>query len=272
MKNPIPLIVHHTTQKLFYLLLIHFVTMGSLYASAASNQVKSIDEVFVKMGWRDVPIKEAFSQIETRTGYNFVYTNKELTQDQKITVDHKKQSLYDVLVAISSQTQLEFKQVNHNIHVKRVVRKVDPPVVIANETVDISIRGTVRDASGEPIPGVTVSVQGSTIGTATDLAGGYALVSPEASTLVFSFIGFETQSVPAGSHTVIDVVLVEDMASLEEVIVVGYGVQKKTTLTGSVSALKGEDITQVPVPNISQSLAGRVAGVSMRPNGGQPGH
>src|SRR5690606_13431718 len=168
--------------------------------------------------------------------------------------------------------QLEFKQVNHNIHVKKAVKSVTVPVVIDTEEIDVNVRGVVRDSSGEPIPGATVSVQGTAIGTATDLDGAYSLVVPEGSTLIFSFIGFESQSVAVGSQTVIDVVLTEDMASLEEVVVVGYGVQKKTTLTGSVSALKGEDITQLPVPNISQSLAGRVSGVSMRPNGGQPGH
>lgn len=272
MKNIIPPVVHKTKQKFVYILLIQLLTSGCLFASAANNQVKSIDEVIVRMGWSDAPIEVAFSQIESQTGFNFVYTNKELHRSQKITVDKKQQTLYDVLVAISTQAQLEFKQVNHNIHVKKASRNNEVSVVIAKEEVDVSVRGTVRDSSGEPIPGVTVSVQGATIGTATDLDGSYSLVVPDGATLIFSFIGFESQLVAVGSQTVIDVVLVEDMASLEEVVVVGYGVQKKATLTGSVSALKGEDITQLPVPNISQSLAGRVAGVSMRPNGGQPGH
>src|SRR5690606_9572124 len=120
---------------------------------------------------------------------------------------------------------------------KKASRNNEVSVVIAKEEVDVSVRGTVRDSSGEPIPGVTVSVQGATIGTATDLDGSYSLVVPDGATLIFSFIGFESQLVAVGSQTVIDVVLVEDMASLEEVVVVGYGVQKKATLTGSVSAL-----------------------------------
>jgi TonB-linked SusC/RagA family outer membrane protein len=272
MKNIIPPVVHGRKQKFICLLLIQLVTSGCLFASAANHQIRSIDEVIVRMGWTDTPIEEAFNQIESQTGFNFVYTNKELHRSQKITVDKKQQTLYDVLVAISSQAQLEFKQVNHNIHVKKAARNTEAPVVIANEEVDISVRGTVQDSSGEPIPGATVSVQGTAIGTATDLDGAYSLVVPDGSTLVFSFIGFESQTVTVGSQTVIDITLTEDMASLEEVVVVGYGVQKKTTLTGSVSALKGDDITQLPVPNISQSLAGRVSGVSMRPNGGQPGH
>src|SRR5690606_36153916 len=189
-----------------------------------NNQVKSIDEVIVRMGWSDAPIEVAFSQIESQTGFNFVYTNKELHRSQKITVDKKQQTLYDVLVAISTQAQLEFKQVNHNIHVKKASRNNEVSVVIAKEEVDVSVRGTVRDSSGEPIPGVTVSVQGATIGTATDLDGSYSLVVPDGATLIFSFIGFESQLVAVGSQTVIDVVLVEDMASLEEVVVVGYGV------------------------------------------------
>src|SRR5690606_8695469 len=191
MKNIIPPVVHKTKQKFVYILLIQLLMSGCLFASAANNQVKSIDEVIVKMGWSDEPIEVAFSQIESQTGFNFVYTNKELHRSQKITVDKKQQTLYDVLVAISSQAQLEFKQVNHNIHVKKASRNHEVPVVIAKEEVDVSVRGTVRDSSGEPIPGVTVSVQGATIGTATDIDGSYSLVVPDGAMLIFSFIGFE---------------------------------------------------------------------------------
>src|SRR5690606_31065000 len=99
--------------------------------------------------------------------------------------------------------------------------------------VDVTVTGTVVDEAGEPIPGVTVSVSGTTTGTATDLNGNYSLTVPEGSSLVFSFIGFVTQTVAIGDRTVEDVVLSEDVQSLEEVVVVGYGVQKKTNLIGS---------------------------------------
>src|SRR5690554_4668958 len=102
---------------------------------------------------------------------------------------------------------------------------------------EISVSGTVTDQNGAPLPGVTVSVPGSTIGTATDLEGRYVLLVPEGSNLVFSFIGFESQTITVGQRTVIDVVLIEDMASLDEVVVVGYGVQQKVNLTGAISTV-----------------------------------
>src|SRR5690606_26965615 len=88
--------------------------------------------------------------------------------------------------------------------------------------VDVAVSGTVVDNTGEPVPGVTVSVPGTAIGTATDLNGRYSLTVPEGSTLVFSFIGFESQRIEVGDRSVIDVTLNEDIASLDEVVVVGY--------------------------------------------------
>ena len=112
------------------------------------------------------------------------------------------------------------------------------------ENMDVNVSGTVRDTNGEPIPGVTVSVAGTTIGTTTDLDGKYSLSLPEGSTLVFSFIGFISQSIPIGDRSVLEVVLAEDMQNLEEVVVIGYGTQKKAEVTSAVSSVS-EDETRV---------------------------
>src|SRR5690606_21640700 len=113
---------------------------------------------------------------------------------------------------------------------------------VSSETklVDVPVSGTAVDSNQEPLPGVTVSVQGTTTGTATDLNGRYALTVPEGSTLVFSFIGFETQRISVGGQSIIDVTLTEDLASLDEVVVVGYGTQKKVNLTGAVASVDGD--------------------------------
>src|SRR5690606_30572453 len=109
-----------------------------------------------------------------------------------------------------------------------------------DQAVDVTVTGTVTDVTGEPIPGVTVSVQGTARGTATDLDGKYALSVPEGSTLVFSFIGFESQSITVGDRSIIDVVLSEDVAALDEVVVVGYGIQRRANLTGAVDQVTSE--------------------------------
>src|SRR5690606_24400962 len=110
--------------------------------------------------------------------------------------------------------------------------------------VDVTVTGTVTDAQGEPIPGVTVSVPGTGIGTATDIDGRYSLTVPEGSSLVFSFIGYESQTIAIGDQSVINVTLAEDMASLEEVVVVGYGVQQKKEITGAVASVNSENFIQ----------------------------
>src|SRR5690606_33060750 len=115
------------------------------------------------------------------------------------------------------QASLSFRQVNHNIDVK----KSASPAVLARVIVDVTVTGTVSDQNGEPLPGVTVSVPGTAIGTATDLDGRYSVTVPEGASLVFSFIGFESQNVDVGGRSVIDITLLDDMASLEEVVVVG---------------------------------------------------
>src|SRR5690554_611836 len=135
---------------------------------------------------------------------------------------------------------------------------------------DVTVRGTVTDASGQPLPGVTVSVPGTTIGTATDIDGKYSLSVPEGSTLVFSFIGFETQSIAIGDRSVIDVTIIEDTASLDEVVVVGYGIQRKANLTGAVDQVTSEVFENRPIPNISQGLVGVVPNLNIKMFDGKP--
>src|SRR5690606_10978396 len=123
--------------------------------------------------------------------------------------------------------------------------------------VDVEVRGQVLDQEGEPIPGATVSVQGTSIGTATDLEGVYSLTVPEGSVLVFSCIGFETQRVPLGGQSIINVTLVEDMASLDEVVVVGYGTMQKRHLTGAVGSVKMDEVlASRPVVDFGQAMYG----------------
>ena len=141
------------------------------------------------------------------------------------------------------------------------------------QVANITVSGRVEDINGEPLPGVTVSVRGSSTGTATGVDGGYQLTVPEGAVLVFSFIGFETLEVPVGTDRVIDIVLREDMASLDEVVVVGYGTQKKMTLTGSVDAISGDEIRNRPAVNMGDLMKGASPNlnITMGMRGGEPG-
>ena len=133
------------------------------------------------------------------------------------------------------------------------------------------VTGKVTDASGEILPGVSVLVKGTANGTITDLDGNYSLSVPAGSTLSFSCIGFVTQDVPVGDRSVINLTLEDDTLRLEETVVIGYGVQKKVNLTGSVASVNSEDLQSKPVMNTSQAIAGLVPGLSVVQNSGRPG-
>lgn len=134
-----------------------------------------------------------------------------------------------------------------------------------------TVRGTVTDASGEPLAGVTVMVPGTTNGTITDLDGKYTLSVSKGATLEFSSLGLTTVTRTFEGQSIIDVILEEDSLYLDDVIVVGYGTQKKSSLTSAVSAIKGDDLLKAPSTNVSQVLAGRLPGISSVQESGEPG-
>lgn len=139
---------------------------------------------------------------------------------------------------------------------------------------NVTVSGTVTDASGEPLAGVTVLVKGSSIGSATDIDGQFAVKLPApiaGKVLNISYIGYVAQSVTLKSDAPLAIILEEDSKNLEEVVVVGYGTQKKVNLTGSVSSLSAEDLASRPVTNTSSIIAGLVPGVSVIQNSGRPG-
>ena len=143
-----------------------------------------------------------------------------------------------------------------------------------DEQQKFTVTGQVKDSqTGEALPGVNVVEKGTTNGTVTDATGKYSIgVASDKATIAFSFIGYTSVDMPVAGKNVIDVLLESQLKNLDEIVVIGYGTQKKTSVTGSVSSVKGELVAKTPVPNISNSIAGNVAGVTMRPNGGQPGY
>ncbi len=135
-----------------------------------------------------------------------------------------------------------------------------------------SIRGTVTDSrTNITLPGVNVVVAGTTRGTITDLEGRYFLEAAPGEVLVFSFVGYQRQQIPVGEETVINVSLAEDVHALDEVVVIGYGIQRKSDLTGAVASISQEEITAIPVSRLEQTLQGRASGVFAQSVTGAPG-
>src|SRR5690606_17897150 len=134
------------------------------------------------------------------------------------------------------------------------------------------VSGTVEDPDGLPLVGVSVKVMGTTQGVATDPNGRFTISVPnQNSALEFTYMSYLKQEVTVGNNRTLNIVMEPDVQALSEVVVVGYGTQKRAEVTGSISSIKGDELAQVPAPNISESMAGRISGISMRPNGGQPG-
>ncbi|MGS2725287.1 SusC/RagA family TonB-linked outer membrane protein [Psychroserpens sp. BH13MA-6] len=133
---------------------------------------------------------------------------------------------------------------------------------------EVTVSGTVTGAEdGIPLPGVNILVKGTTKGTSTDFDGNYSIKVTQGSVLEFFYVGLKTQTVTVGSQTTINVAMEEDVAALDEIVVIGYGSQKKADLTGSISTVKAEEIQKTPNSNVMQSLQGKVAGVQIVSNG-----
>ena len=140
------------------------------------------------------------------------------------------------------------------------------------ESKEVEVTGTVLDSQGLPLPGVSVIVKGTTTGVATDLDGRFSLSVPgPESILVFTFIGFNSQEVTVGNQTSINITLSENLANLDEVLVVGYGVQKKGTITGAVGEVKADELLRTPAVTTSGALVGKIQGVTARQGDARPG-
>ncbi len=133
------------------------------------------------------------------------------------------------------------------------------------------ISGTVTADDGSELPGVSVVVKGTTVGTTTDASGKYSINARSGQTLTFSFVGYVAQEVAVGNQSVINVTLATDAAALEEVVVVGYGAQKKSQTTGAISQINSKQINEMPLTNLGQALQGRAAGVDVSQSGSKPG-
>ena len=270
MKKSILLRLLAMSKTILYSFIIQCFSMSLLLANSGNAQIKAIDEVPVRLELQGSTVQDAFSRIEKATGYNFVYTSRELKNIPVVTISNTG-SLYDLLVDLSQQTGLNFKQVNKNIHV-RVDENPNQDEQVSIELVpQETVTGTIVDETNFPLPGVSVIEKGTSNGTVTDLDGKFTLtVESSESVLVFSFIGMQTIEMPVGARRTFDITMLEDTQALDEVVVVGYGTVKKSDLTGSVGVVGAEELLKAPVANALQGLKGKVAGVNVFLNSGSP--
>lgn len=215
-------------------------------------------------------LKDAFDKLQREYHVSFMYKSEIQSRPLKGQLVSLG-SLQDELKALTLSNGLEYKKVRDDFYV--IFLKGESGAGTAENTVSKSIvKGKVIDEKGLPIPGVGVNVKGSTLATSTDMNGNYALDIPDGgATLVFSFIGYVKQEVVIGGRTQIDISLKPDVQSLTEVVVVGYGTQKKVDVTGAVATVSGKDLNWKPVGQVSESLQGVISGVTVTQSSGQPG-
>lgn len=252
------------TAKSFILTLVILCGHGDcLFAGDNPNSTKKLDDIIIELKVESSSLQEILLTIEAQTAFHFVYNEKTLQKHKQVKVSPGSESLGNVLRNISKQTQLAFKRLDDNIHIsdwKKDEQAVQEVLMRQSRT----ITGTVvSQADGETLPGVTVLVKGTNNGTITDIDGKYSIEANDGDVLVFSSIGYLSQEVVVGGQSVINVTLAEDVQSLEEVVVIGYGTVRREELTSSVVSINQKDFISGAVNNPIQMIDGKVAGLTM---------
>lgn len=248
--------------------LIQCICFTFLFAESGKAQ-KSIEEVYLTIQMDDVKVKQVFSQIEKKTPFSFAYPNNVIEVNGKISLDFENESLADLLRYVSKNSELGFKRIGPTIHVN--IRSDEESELIESVLANVDISGKITDENGEGLPGASVVQTGTTNGATTDLDGNYKLSLPEEASITISFVGYVAQDIIVGSQSTIDVQMAVDATQLEELVVVGYGVVKKSDLTGSVGQVKSKEVNAYPATNVMQALSGRMAGVQVIQSTGAPG-
>ncbi|MEX0274815.1 MAG: carboxypeptidase-like regulatory domain-containing protein, partial [Flavobacteriaceae bacterium] len=256
--------------KLTTLLLI--VSLLKIQASTYSQDTK------LTLNFENAPVEQVLNEIESTSEFRFLYESELLDPNTRVTIHVVNKKIANILNRMLKGLDIDYQLLNRQILLfkKKNPGNLDeaPPSdgIPKRPMVQRTISGAVTDDASMPLPGANVIEKGTTNGTQTDFDGNFTLeVTGENPILVVSYIGFETREVAVSDRTDIRIVLKESAAGLEEVVVVGYGAQTKSSLTGAVSTIKSEDLTQAPTANTTNLLAGRSTGVITRQTSSQPG-
>ncbi|MEN8117951.1 MAG: TonB-dependent receptor [Bacteroidota bacterium] len=240
------------------------ISVVSVLANKTYSQTKMLN-----LDMEKTSVKEVLAAIEEQSEFYFMYSGKLIDVNREVSVTVKDQKIEKVLNSLFDGTDVEYVVKDRFIVLTKQGMDGGISQAISQQK---SVTGKVTDEQGSPIPGVAIVVKGTATGTVTNMDGEYTLTNiPDDAILQYSFVGMKSQEVAVGDQTQIDVTMLVDAIGLEEVVAVGYGVQKRANLTGSVASIGGEEMVKVPVANSGQALAGRVAGLVVKENTGKPG-
>lgn len=229
-----------------------------------SSVASPLQEIRVTIQQKNVPLSKIFKEIEAQTDYSFLIRNNDVDINQKVSVDAKNKTVTEVFGML-----FDGKGINYEVNGKRisVYKSVQQRITGKHK-----VTGQIMDNMKEPIIGAYVFIVGTSDGTTTNIDGNFSLELPDGNSQIrISYIGYKTQIINVANKSSVNVILVEDSKTLEEVVVVGYGTQKKVNLTGAVETVKSDRITDKPVTSIVSALTGEAAGVTITQSSGQPG-
>lgn len=240
-----------------------FLLMVCVFCSYAGNVHSQNAKVSIRMN--NVKLDKILNEIENQTDYIFIYNNQ--VDINKITsVKVKNEAVAQVLDRILSGTGI-----NYELEGTHIILTTEAIKDLHAQQQAKTVTGTVTDVSGEPIIGANIRIKGTTTGTITDIDGNFSIEAEPQSVIEVSYIGYLTQETVINNQKSIRFLLKEDTKTLDEVVVIGYGVQKKADLTGSVANINTEKLNTQSNANIGQALQGKIAGVDIVSQGGAPG-
>ncbi len=240
------------------ILLSLFLALFALNSSAQKVTLSFQNETFEKV----------LNSIKQQTGLSLVYSEQLVNLNRKVSIKVNSIAVEDAMKQLLTGTNLSYEIKNNKLYL--IENKNSEPKKAIGQSKKIT--GLVTDEKGEPIIGATVKIVGNNIGTVTDINGRYQIQADEKSKLNFSYVGFNTFTIDVNGRVVINIILKEDNKTLDEIVVVGYGTQRKINSTGAVSTVKSVDLVKSAFTNTTQTLAGRIPGLITKQVSGEPGN
>jgi TonB-linked SusC/RagA family outer membrane protein len=250
---------------------LFLLLIGIGITSAFGNTINGQSKINIDVN--GISIEELFNEIQSTSEYVFFYKDDVLRTDKKISIKLKNAKIITILDRAFLNTDLSYKIKEKQIVVKKISKASGENISIDNKKLPQkkTVKGIVKNNYGEPLPGASIIIQGTTNGVQTDFNGNYTIEVSDDTVLVFSYLGMTTKTIKVGGRSILNVVLNESAAALDEILIVGYGSQTKESLTGSVSLVKSKELEQVPVATFEQALRGNVAGLQATAVDGAPG-
>jgi len=249
-------------KKIIFMRNVLFIVLFSTFQVLATGSYSQTNVLNIEM--KGTTIKAVLSKIEDESGFYFLYNSELIDVEKKVDVSAKNENIEDVLKQIFDTDKVEFMFKDRHII-------ISPKKTAINIQQEKSVSGKVIDKDGNPVPGATVIVKGTTKGTITDADGSFSLnnVTPETE-LIFSFVGMKKQDIIVGEQTTINVTMLDESVGIEEVVAVGYGTQKKSNVSGAIAQVGSEVFEDRATPDIGQALQGVVPNLNINIASGSP--